>query len=167
MLVGSQCEGPVCPAWPCNCDSCDVQYCSASRASRSVCSDLVGADHTHSCGDQGICLKHSHQLGILPLDVPHELLRGGGVRTCKVACGADYMPSTLKTLTAWCETCQEHAWQQADMLAAERALMLPLHTGFYCGWYVKSLRMLVNADTRAWVESNVQLVLPKVGSVFS
>ncbi len=36
---------------------------------------LVCADHAHPCGDEGICLEHCHQLGILPFYVPHELLR--------------------------------------------------------------------------------------------
>ena len=35
---------------------------------------LVGADDAHPGGDEGIGLQHSHQLGILPLQVAHELL---------------------------------------------------------------------------------------------
>ena len=37
--------------------------------------NLIGADHTDPSGDESIGLQYGHQLGILPLDVAHELLQ--------------------------------------------------------------------------------------------
>ena len=41
----------------------------------TIDTDLIGTDHAYACRDQGIRLQDCHELCILPLDMPHELLR--------------------------------------------------------------------------------------------
>jgi len=87
-LFVQQAMSIMCPANTCCCRNtgCHVDACDrcCTSVTQQICfaiscmgkaAHLVCADHAHPCGDEGICLEHCHQLGILPFYVPHELLR--------------------------------------------------------------------------------------------